>query len=70
MGGAILASVGAGLYESIGDAAKAMVSVARTIEPRQDAYEEYDFYHQRYLELYSALAPISSKTAHHIGEGK
>lgn len=66
VGSAILASVSAGIHPSIDEAATQMTSVARTIEPRPGAYEEYDFYYQRYLEIYHALAPIVSQTAKHI----
>lgn len=66
IGGAILASIGAGLHKDIGSAAKEMVEMADAIEPNSDATSEYQFYHQRYLEIYEALAPVSSKIAHHI----
>ena len=70
VGCAILASVGAGLYGSIQEAAKNMMSIARTIEPRPGAYEEYDFYFHRYLEIYRALEPIAAQTSRHIGARK
>ncbi|MCF2706074.1 xylulose kinase [Arcanobacterium haemolyticum] len=66
MGGAILASVAAGIHPTIGDAAKEMVSVERVIEPNMEAYEQYDFFYKRYVDLYSALAPIATATAQHI----
>ncbi len=68
MGSAILATVGAGLHSSIGEAAKEMTSVARIIEPNMEAYEAYDFYYRRYVDLYSALAPISQEVAKHVAE--
>jgi len=64
---AILAAVGAGLYENIQEAAQNMMSIAHTIEPRPGAYEEYDFYFHRYLEIYRALEPIAAQTSRHIG---
>ena len=66
MGCSILASIGAGLHDDIGSAAKAMVTMADSIEPNPEATSEYEFYHKRYLEIYEALAPVSRKTAQHI----
>ena len=65
MGGAILASIGAGLHKDIGSAANAMVEMDHVIEPNPDATSEYQFYHERYLEIYEALSPINSKVVRH-----
>lgn len=68
MGGAILASVGAGLHSDIASAATTMVEMADSIEPDPQATEEYAFFHKRYLELYHALAPVSRTTVKHLSE--
>lgn len=66
LGSAMLAAIGAGLHKDMAAAADAMVEVDTVIEPNMDAHEEYSFYHERYLEIYHALASISRETALHL----
>lgn len=55
-GAAVLASVGAGHFESVGSATDAMVAVTPTASPSGDS-EVYAAVHTRYQDLYPALKP-------------
>lgn len=55
-GAAVLASVGAGHFESVGSATDAMVDVTPTASPSGDS-EVYAAVHTRYQDLYPALKP-------------
>ncbi|MGE0724446.1 MAG: ribulokinase [Alphaproteobacteria bacterium] len=57
LGSAILAAVAAGAYASIEEAAGAMVSVARRIEPSPAAHAAYRAPYEAYKRLYPALSP-------------
>ena len=50
--GNMMAAVGAGIYSDLQEAAENMVKVRETIEPRMDVHEQYQFYLERYMELY------------------
>lgn len=52
LGSAILASVGAGYYSSIQEAAKNMVRYDRVIEPIKENHERYQALTERYIEAY------------------
>ena len=58
LGGAILAATGAGLFDSVPEAAAAMVHETDTIEPDPDTHEAYRFYVDAYAETYPALRPL------------
>ncbi len=58
LGSAILAAVGAGLYDDIADASDAMVKVTRTVEPSAEAHRAYRPYFEAYRDTYGALAPL------------
>ena len=66
LGSAILAAAGAGVYPSVVDAARAMVSVERTIEPDPDRHEQYRFYVDRYVETYPLLKDVIHRTVEHV----
>jgi FGGY-family pentulose kinase len=68
LGGAILAAVGAGLFDTIPDAAVAMVHRARTIEPDADAHEQYRFFVDAYAETYPAMRPLMHRMSQRIAE--
>lgn len=59
LGCAVLASVGAGLYDTVDDAVKSMVRAARRIEPRSDHADAYTkLYTDVYSQLPDAMRPI------------
>ncbi|PRR73328.1 FGGY-family carbohydrate kinase [Neomoorella humiferrea] len=58
LGGAILASVGAGWFHSIEESAKNFVKAGYTVYPNKDVTAEYSFYYQCYLDLYKSIKPI------------
>jgi FGGY-family pentulose kinase len=52
LGSAMLAAVGAGMYPDLKAASDKMVHTERTIEPDQERHEQYQFYVDRYIEMY------------------
>jgi len=66
LGGAILAATGAGLFDSVPEAAAAMVHETDTIEPDPEAHEAYRFYVDAYAETYPALRPLVHRMSEHI----
>ncbi len=56
-GAALLAGVGAGLYDSVEQAAAQMVSITGRTTPDADAAARYPAFYERYRALYPALAP-------------
>lgn len=68
LGSAILAAVGAGLYDSVGAAAGAMVHPTRTIEPDLDAHEEYGFFVDAYAGTYPAMRPLMHSMSQRIAQ--
>lgn len=61
LGVAILAGVGAGVYESVEAACAHVVRTKNTTQPDTEKGEEYDRYYQLYRSLYPALAEQFSK---------
>ncbi|MEQ8967825.1 MAG: FGGY-family carbohydrate kinase [Azospirillaceae bacterium] len=58
LGSAILAAVGAGLYDDIRTASAEMVEVVRTIEPGAGRHAAYRPFYEAYKKTYPALADI------------
>ena len=56
LGSAILAAVAAGAFDSIEEAAGAMVTIARRIEPSAAAHQAYRAPYEAYKALYPALS--------------
>ncbi|MCQ2464059.1 MAG: xylulokinase [Oscillospiraceae bacterium] len=56
LGAAILAFVGAGVYESVESACEAMISTDKTQEPDAQRTAEYEKYYQLYTKLYGSVA--------------
>ncbi|WP_127842618.1 FGGY-family carbohydrate kinase [Actinomyces wuliandei] len=52
LGACVVAAVGAGLYQDLGEAAASMVREIDVFEPRAELHEEYRFYLDRYCELF------------------
>mmetsp|Transcript_13594 Transcript_13594/g.25534 ORF Transcript_13594/g.25534 Transcript_13594/m.25534 type:complete len:636 (-) Transcript_13594:6882-8789(-) len=65
LGCAILASVGAGVHNSIQDAVKAMVRVSKRIEPNPTVTDIYD---KLYQEVYSKLSGSVKSVTHSIAK--
>jgi FGGY-family pentulose kinase len=68
LGSAMLAAVGAGVYVDLAEAARNMVHEDRTIEPDQTRHEEYQFWVDRYNELYSAVKAEMHRVVRHVAE--
>ncbi|SHH96016.1 xylulokinase [Clostridium grantii] len=54
-GGAILAAVGCGLYNSVDEACEALIKVTETVEPIQENVEKYNEYYNVYKDMYGIL---------------
>jgi xylulokinase len=63
LGAAILAGVGAGVYESFADACAKTVRVKRAHRPHADAGKTYVRQYRAYRELYERLAPMMGNAA-------
>ncbi len=66
LGSAILASVGAGYYPSIQEAAHHMVHTSHRIEPDYKRHQEYQFYVEKYIATYHQMRDLMHDTARHI----
>jgi ribulose kinase len=66
LGSAILAAAGAKIYPSVVDAARAMVTVERTIQPDAARHEEYRFYVDKYIDTYPLLRDVIHDTVRHV----
>jgi FGGY-family pentulose kinase len=66
LGAAMLAAVGAGIYPDIPTAAQSMVHTERTIEPDQARHEEYEFWFERYIEMYPGVKDVMHKMVRHV----
>ena len=58
LGSAILASVAAGLYPNVAEAAKHMVKIRDKVEPDRETHEAYRFYVDQYVATYDRLSDL------------
>lgn len=58
LGGAMLAAVADGVFESVEDAAQKIVRIVETIEPEPSLVEKYEERYQKFKEIYPALKAI------------
>lgn len=68
LGGCVLAAVAAGLYDSIADAADAMVAETETYTPDSDRHEEYAFYADAYADTYPQMRDLVHRVAARVDE--
>lgn len=57
-GGAILAAVGCGRFESVRSASESLVKVISTIEPEEDIMNKYNARYEKFKRIYPALKDI------------
>ena len=60
-GGAMLAMVGCGEYESVADCASALVKVTDTVEPDPDIAARYESQYQKFQKIYPTLKELFPK---------
>lgn len=60
-GGAMLAAVGCGAFESVEDAAEKLVKVVDTVEPEADLVEKYEERYQQFKNIYPAMKELFQK---------
>ena len=58
LGGAILAAVGCGEYESVESAVDRFVKVIETVEPEAELVAKYEERYQKFKQIYPALKPV------------
>jgi FGGY-family pentulose kinase len=68
LGGAILAGVGAGVFEDLEAAVDAMVHETDVIEPDPDLHERYQFFVDAYTEAYPAMRPLIHRVSEKVAE--
>jgi len=68
LGSAVLAAVGAGLYDDIGAATEAMVHETRTIEPDHETHEQYASFVDAYADTFPAMRPLMHEMSQRIAE--
>ena len=66
LGSAILATVGAGVYPDIQEAARHMVHSSYRIEPDQKRHQEYQFYVEKYIATYFQMRDLMHDLARHV----
>lgn len=60
-GGAMLAAVGCGAFESVEEAAEKLVKVVDTVEPETDLVEKYEERYQQFKNIYPAMKELFQK---------
>ena len=70
LGCAILATVGAGIYNSIEEAASQMVRIKKVVEPDLSKHDEYRFYVAQYIETYESLKGGSRRMVQHLQQNQ
>lgn len=65
LGSAILASLSAGFYASLQEAAQRMVKIKYVIEPNRKNHDIYKFYMEKYLQAYEQMRELSHQLVHH-----
>lgn len=58
LGAAVAAAAGAGIYASVGEAARTMTALAETVEPRPEHRSVYDDLYGRYRQTQAGLGPL------------
>ena len=58
LGGAMLAAVACGEYESVEDAASKIVKIIDTVEPEPELVAKYEERYQQFKEIYPACKPL------------
>ena len=58
LGGAMLAAVTCGEYESVEDAASKIVKIIDTVEPEPELVAKYEERYQQFKEIYPACKPL------------
>lgn len=63
LGSAILASLAAGIYESVDEAVAHMVRYSKRIEPNPENHEAYRAYFEQYRKVYNLFSPWMRETS-------
>lgn len=66
LGSAVTAAYGARLYPSLQAASKAMVTIAGEYQPNRERHEQYQFYAQKYREVYQQIRPVMHDVTRHV----
>lgn len=60
-GGAILAAVGCGEYESVSDAVEKLIKIVDTVEPEAELVEKYEIQYQKFRQIYPSVKGLFQK---------
>ena len=66
LGATVAAAVGAGLYPTLQQASRAMVSIAGQYTPDDERHQQYLFYVQKYQEMYQHLKSLMHDITKHV----
>jgi ribulose kinase len=66
LGPAVLAAAGAGLFDSVAEAARCMVHDTETLEPDAERHREYEFFLEQYVETYPRIRELMHDVARHV----
>ena len=58
MGGAMLAAVACGEYQSVEEIAAKVVKIVETVEPEAELVEKYEKQYTKFKEIYPACKPL------------
>ena len=61
LGGAMLAAVACGEFESVETAAAKIVKIVETLEPEPELVEKYEARYQQFREIYPVCRPLFEK---------
>lgn len=68
LGDAMVAAMGSGLYVSLKEAADNMVEIDKVYTPNQANHEEYQFYFEKYMELWPMIKDLVHDLVNHVNK--
>ena len=68
LGDAMVAAMGSGLYASLKEAADNMVEIDKVYTPNQENHEEYQFYFEKYMELWPMIKDLVHDLVNHVNK--
>jgi ribulose kinase len=65
LGSAVVAAVGAGLYPTLQESSQNMVKLAESFQPDYTRHLQYQFYVQKYQEIYQHIQGVMRDVSRH-----
>ena len=66
LGSAVAAACGAGAFPTLAEASRAMVQIGGEYRPDSERHAQYQFYADKYREVYQQLRPVMHDVARHV----